>query len=184
MREDQKSGLRKWQFWDTIRHPKGMASPARWVWVWGSSGLLMHWEACCAAVHGAHKKSDGTEWLNWLAYFIFLGHYFADKCPYSQCCGFSSSHVWMWELDYQESWASKKWCFWTVVVEKPLESPLDCREIQPVHPKGNQSWIFIGRTTAEGEVQYFGHLMQRADSLERPRGWERLKAGGEGDDRG
>ena len=60
--------------------------------------------------------------------------------------GFSSSHIWMWELDYKESWALKNWCFWTVVLEKTLESPLDCKEIQPVHPKGDQSWVFIGRT--------------------------------------
>ena len=70
----------------------------------------------------------------------------------SQCYGFSSSHVWVWELDYKESWALKNWCFWTVVLEKTLESPLDCKEIQPVHPKGNQSWIFIGRTDAEVET--------------------------------
>ena len=63
-----------------------------------------------------------------------------------------SSHVWMWELDYKESWALKNWCFWTVVLEKTLESPLDCKEIQPVHPNGNQSWIFIGRTYAEAET--------------------------------
>ena len=67
----------------------------------------------------------------------------ADKGPSSQSCGFSSSPVWMWELDYKESWAPKSWCFWTVVLEKTLESPLDSKEIQPVHPKGNQSWIFI-----------------------------------------
>ena len=66
--------------------------------------------------------------------------------------GFSSSHVWMWELDYKESWAPKNWCFWTVVLEKTLQNPLDCQEIQPVHPKGNQSWIFIGRTEAEAET--------------------------------
>ena len=66
--------------------------------------------------------------------------------------GFSSSHVWMWELDHKGSWALKNWCFWTVVLEKTLESPLDCKEIQPVHPKGNQSWIFIGRTNAEAEA--------------------------------
>jgi len=66
--------------------------------------------------------------------------------------GFSSSHVWMWELDHKEGWAPKNWCFWTVVLEKTLESPLDCKEIQPVHPKGNQSWIFIGRTDAEAEA--------------------------------
>ena len=65
---------------------------------------------------------------------------------------FSSSHVWMWELDYKESWALKNWCFWTVVLEKTLESPLDSKEIQPVHPKGNQSRIFIGRTDAEAET--------------------------------
>ena len=77
---------------------------------------------------------------------------FANKGPSSQCCGFSSSHVWMWELDYKESWALKNWCFWAVELEKTLESPLDCKEIQPVHPKGNQSWLFIGRTDAEAET--------------------------------
>ena len=79
-------------------------------------------------------------------------YYFANKGPSSQSCGFSSGHVWMWELDCEESWAPKNWCFWTVVLEKSLESPLDCKEIQPVHPKGNQSWIFIGRTDAEAET--------------------------------
>ena len=69
----------------------------------------------------------------------------------------------MWDLDYKQSWAQKNWCFWTVVLEKTLDSPLDSREIQPVHPKENQSWIFIGRTDAEAE--YFGYLIQRADSL-------------------
>ena len=75
-----------------------------------------------------------------------------DKGPSSQSYGFSSSHVRMWELDYKESWAPKNWCFWTVVLEKTLESPLDCKEIQPVHPKGSQSWIFIGRTDANTEA--------------------------------
>ena len=70
-------------------------------------------------------------------------HYFVNKSPSSQGYGFSSSHVWMWELDYKESWALKNWCFWTVVLERTLESPLDCKEIQPVHPKGDQSWVFI-----------------------------------------
>ena len=65
---------------------------------------------------------------------------------------FSSGHVWMWELDYKESWAPKDWCFWTVVLEKTLESPLDCKEIQPVHPKEDQSWMFIGRTDVEAET--------------------------------
>ena len=96
---------------------------------------------------------------------------------------FSSSHVWMWELDYNESWAPKNWCFWTVVLEKTLESPLDCKEIQPVHPKGNQLWIFIGGLILK--LQYFGHLMRRTDLLEKTlmlgktegrrwRGWHRM----------
>ena len=79
-------------------------------------------------------------------------HYFANKGPSSQSYGFFSSHGWMWELEYKESWVPKNWCFWTVVLEKTLESPLDCKEIQPVHPKESQSWIFIGRTDAEGET--------------------------------
>ena len=79
-------------------------------------------------------------------------HYFVNKCLSSQGYGFSSSHVWVWELDYKESWVLKNWCFWSVVLEKTFESPLDCKEIQPVHPEGNQSWIFIGRTDAEAET--------------------------------
>ena len=79
-------------------------------------------------------------------------HYFVNKGPSSQSYGFSSNHVWMWELDYKESWALKIWCFWTVVLEKTLESPLDCKQIQPIYPKGDQSWIFIGRTDAEAET--------------------------------
>ena len=75
-----------------------------------------------------------------------------NKSPSSQSYGFSSSHVWMWELDYKESWVLKNWWFWIVVLEKILESPLDCKEILPVHPKGNQSWIFIERTNAEAEA--------------------------------
>ena len=76
-------------------------------------------------------------------------HYFADKDPSSQIYGFSSSHIWMWELDYKERWVPKNQCFWTVVLEKTLEGPLDSKKIKPVHPKGNQSWTFIGRTDAE-----------------------------------
>ena len=96
-------------------------------------------------------------------------HHFAYKGPYSQSYDFSSSHIWVWELDHKDSWAPKNWCFWTVVLEKTLESPLDSNEIKSVNPKGNQSWIFIGRTDTELELklQYFGHLMQRANSLEK-----------------
>ena len=79
-------------------------------------------------------------------------HYFANKDPSSLGYGFSSGHVWMWELDYKESWALKNWCLWTLVLEKTLENPLDCEEIQPVHPKGDHSWVFIGRTDIEAEI--------------------------------
>ena len=79
-------------------------------------------------------------------------HYFANKGLSSHYYGFSSDHVWMWELDYKESWAPKNWCFWPVVLAKTLESPLDCKEIQPVHPKCDQSWVFIGRTDAKAET--------------------------------
>ena len=79
-------------------------------------------------------------------------HYFTNRGPSSQSYGFSSSHVWMWELDYKGSWAPKNWCLWTVMLEEILESPLDCKEIQLVHPKGDQSWIFIGRTDAQAET--------------------------------
>ena len=75
--------------------------------------------------------------------------------------------VWMWELDYRESWVPNNWCFWTVVLEKTLESPFDCKDIQPAYPKGNQSWIFIEGLMLKLKLQYFGHLMQRTDSFEK-----------------
>ena len=117
-------------------------------------------------------------------------HYFVNRCPSSQGCGLSSSHVWMWELDYKESWAPKNWCFWTVVLEKTLESPLDWKEIQPVHPKGNQSWVFIGGTDAEAETPILwpphvkSWLFWKDEMMKRPWCWARLRAGREGDDRG
>ena len=95
--------------------------------------------------------------------------------------GFSSGHVWMWELDYKESWVPKNWCFWTVVLEKTLESPLDCKEIQPVHPKGDQSWVFTGRTDVEAETPTL--WPPDAKSWLIPWCWERLRAGGEGNNR-
>ena len=106
--------------------------------------------------------------------------YFADKGLHIQSYGFSSSHVWMWELDHKEGWASKNWCFQTVVLVKTPESLLDCKEIKPV----NQPWIFTGRTDAE--APYLGHLIQRANPLEktlmlgkiegrRRRGWQRTR---------
>ena len=110
-------------------------------------------------------------------------YYFANKGLSSQGYGFSSGHVWMWELDYEESWAPKNWCFWTVVLEKTLVSPLNCKEIQPVHPKGDRSWVFIGRTDAEAETPILcpSHAKSRLIGKDPDAG---LGAGGEGDDRG
>ena len=112
-------------------------------------------------------------------------HYFVNKYPFSQGYGFSSSHVWMWELDYKESWALRNWGFWTVVLEKTLEGPLDCKEIQPFHPKEISPWCSLEGLMLKLKLQYFGHLMRRADSLEktlmlgkiecRRRGWRRMK---------
>ena len=111
-------------------------------------------------------------------------HYFANKCSYSQSYGVSSSHVWMWLLDFKESWALKNWCFWTVVLEKTLESPLDCKEIKLVHPKGNQSWVFIGRTDAETPILWppdvktwliWKDLILEKIEGGRRRGWQRMR---------
>ena len=93
------------------------------------------------------KKSYDQPWLH----IKEQRHYFTNKGPSSQIYGFSSGHVWMWELDHKESW-TQNWCFWTVVLEKTLESPLDCKEIQPVHSEGDQPWIFIGRTDPAAEI--------------------------------
>ena len=109
-------------------------------------------------------------------------HYFVNKGPSSQGYGFSSGH---WELDYKESWEPKNWCFWTVVLEKTLESPLDCKEIQPVHSKGDQSWVFIGRTNAKAETPILWPPHTKSwligKDSDAGRNWG---AGGEGDDRG
>ena len=95
---------------------------------------------------------EGNKHLSCLSHSKKQRHYFVNKGPSSQGYGFSSSHVWMWELDYKESWGQKNWCFWTVMLEKTPESPLDSKEIQPVHPKGNQSWVFTGRTDVAAET--------------------------------
>ena len=109
-------------------------------------------------------------------------HYFANKDLSNQSYGFSSSHLWTWELDHKESWVPMNWCFWTVVLQKTLESTLDCKEIQPVHPKGNQSWVFFGRSDAKAETPVLCHLMQ-SWLTGKDWCWEGLGAG-EGDDRG
>ena len=131
----------------------------------------------------AMKLKDACSWEEklWLRrqHIKKQRNYFTNKGPSNQGYGFSGSHVWMWELDYKESWVLKNWCFWTVVLQKTLESPLDCKEIQPVHPTGNQSWTFIGRTDAEAETP----ILWPPD-WKRPWCWERLKVGGEGGNRG
>ena len=111
-------------------------------------------------------------------------HYFANKSLSSQSYGFSCGHVWMWESDCKESWVLKNWCFWTVALEKTPESPLACKEIQPVHSKGDQSWVFIGRTDAEAETPILWPPHAELTHWKRSWCWEGLGAGGEGDDRG
>ena len=117
------------------------ATTLSYIFVWSSVLQLFAFNNNCTASYDQSRQHIKKQ-----------RHYFANKGPSSQGYGFSSSRVWMWELNYKENWALKNWCFWTVALEKTLESPLDCKEIQPVHPKGNQSWIFIGRTDVEGET--------------------------------
>ena len=132
----------------------------RWVnsgnsgWLY-FSGLQNHCRWCCCheiqrcLLLGRKVMTNLDSILKSRDITFSLLHY---KGPSSQGYGFSSGHVWMWELDYKESWVPKNWCFWSVVLEKTLESPLDCKEIQPVHPKRDQSWVFIGRTDVEAET--------------------------------
>ena len=113
-----------------------LEAPKWWLQPWNEK-ILAPWEKSYDQTRQHVKKQR---------------YYFVNKGPSSQSYGFSSSHLWMWELDCKESWVPKNWCFWTVVLEKTLESPLDCKEIQPVHSKGNHSWIFIGSTNVEVET--------------------------------
>ena len=111
-------------------------------------------------------------------------HYFANKGPSSQSYSFSSGHVWMWELDYKESWAMMNWCFWTVVLEKTLESPLGCKEIQPVYPKGSVLNIHLKDWCWSWNFNTLATWCEGLTHWKRPWCWERLEAVGEGDDRG
>ena len=127
-----------------------------------------------------------TPWKELRQHIKKQKHYFVSKGPSNQDYGFSSSHVLVWQLDYKESWSQKHWCFWTMVLEKILESPLDFKEIQPIHLKGDQSWVFIGRTDVEAETPILWPVMQMADSFEktlmlgkiegrRRRRWQRMR---------
>ena len=122
---------------------------------WSGSDLF-----CC--IHFvSHSCNPYSEWFNVCGYSFRYSQY-------SQSYGFSSGHLWMWELDSKERWAPKTWCFWTVVLEKTLERPLDCKEIQPVHSEGDQPWDFFGEgMMLKLKLQYFGHIMRRVDSLEK-----------------
>ena len=131
-----------------------------------ASGCITSWETVADFIFGGSKiTADGdcsheikrlTLWKESYdqprQHIEKQRHYFANKGLSSQGYGFFSSHVWMWELDCEESWVPKNWCFWMVVLENILKSPLDCKEIQPVHPNGDQSWVFIGRTDVEAET--------------------------------
>ena len=123
---------------------------------WKQWQILFSWAPKSLQMLTATMKLKDTPWKKSYdqprQYIKNQRHYFANKGLSGQSCGFSSHHIWMWELDCKESWASKNWCCWTVVLEKTLESPLDCKEIQPVHPRGKLSLIFIGRTDAEAET--------------------------------
>ena len=119
-----------------------------------------------------------------IAYIQKQKQYFANKGPSSQGYGFSSSRVWMLELDCEESWALKNWCFWTLVLEKTLENPLDCKEIQPVHSKGDQPWVFSGRNDAKVETPVLWPPHAKSWLIGKDLCWEGLGAGGEGDNWG
>ena len=150
--------LKKWEAVEKQRHRYEIVVVhlLSRVWLFASHGL-QHTRLPCPSL--SPRVCSNLSPLRW--------HHFADKGPYSQSYGFSSSHVWMWKLDNKEGWASKNWCFWTVVLEKTLESLLDNKEIKPVNLKGNQPWIFIGRTDSELKLQYFGYLIWRANSFEK-----------------
>ena len=121
--------------------------------------MVMDREAWRAPIHGVAKSQTRlSNWSDLRQQIKKQKHYSADKVmfPSSQSYGFASSHVWMWELDYKESWAPNNWCFWTVALVKTLKSPLDCKEIQPVHSEGDQSWDFFGRNDAKAKSWLIG----------------------------
>ena len=154
---------REWKLWLKTQHSKKWRSHHFLANRWGNNGnserLLLEVPKSLQMVIAAMKLKDACSleksYNQPRQHIKKQRQYFANKCQSSQSYGFSSSHVWMWELDYKQSWVPKNWCFWTVVLEKTLESPLDCKEIKPVHPKGNQPLTFIGRTDAKVETPIF-----------------------------
>ena len=153
----------------------------------GNSGILYFLALAPQTVTVAMKLNTFAPWKNSYDKPIQCIKKQTSLCqqnPYSQSYGFSNSHVQMWELDHKEGWALKNWCFRTVVLEKTLESPLDSKEIKPVDLKGNQPWIFIGKTNAEAEAPILWPPDTEMTYWKRLWYWERLKAGGEGGNRG
>ena len=142
--------------WGAAAHgvAKSLTQPSDWT----SSSSLVNRKDLLITADGdwSHKRKMFAPWKKNYdqprQHIKKRRHYFLNKGLSSQGYGFSSGHVWMWELDCEESWALKNWCFWTVVLEKTLESPLDCKEIQSVHSKGDQSWVFTGTTDAKAET--------------------------------
>ena len=160
------SERRQWKSWLKAQHSEnkdhGIRSHHFMANRWGNSGnsgWLYFWGLQNADGDCSHEIKRhlllGRKVMTKLDSIFKSRHYFVNKGPSSQGYSFYSSHVWMWELDYKESEVQKNCCFWTVVLEKTLESPLDCKEIKPVHPKGNQFWVFIGRTDGEAETPIF-----------------------------
>ena len=165
--------------------------------VWGFCKIWKTWPKGLFAFSVRYGKPKQTFWARILApwkknhdqprqHIKKQRHYFANKGPSSQSYGFSSNHIWMWELDHKESWAPKNWCFWTVVLEKTLESLLDCKAIQPVNLKEISPEYSLEGLMLKLKLQYFGHLMQRTDSLEktlmlekiegrRRKGWQKMR---------
>ena len=171
-KENEKAGLKlniqkKRKSWQLVPLLHGKQKGEKWkqwqiLFSWAPKSLWMVTVAMKLKMFAPWKESyDQPRQLK------HQRHHFAEKGLYSQSYGFSSSHAWMWELNHKEGWELKNWSFWITVLEKTPECPLDCKEVKPVSTKEDQSWIFIGRISAEAKGPNFGNLMWRVDSLEK-----------------
>ena len=177
---------KQWKQWLTLYFwaPKWWLQIAKW-WLQNGDCKMVTADGDCSR-EIKRRLLLGRKVITNLDSILKSRHYFVNKGPSSQGHGFSSGHVWMWDLDYKESWAPKIWCFWTVVLEKTLESPLDCKEFISVNPKGISPEYWLEGLMLKLKLQYFGQLMGRADSFEktlmlgkiegkRRRGWQRMR---------